>query len=99
MKRLLEKLRAWIFRSLSGDLEQILNIIIGRLESIEGCVKQQLAADREVRDAVVKDLVSEVNKLRNQLNERQAELPAGRRVARTFSEFRAAAEGRTQEKR
>ena len=53
---------------------------------------------REQNDAIF-GLLSDLNHLHDQFNERQTPLPAGRRVARTFSEFRAAAEGRPQEKR
>jgi len=110
MKRLLAWLRNW----LCSDLEWRHGVLIVALDqqmreqneaqarwrgAIVSDVEQRLATDRELRDAVLNDLVSQINKLREQLNERQAELPAGRRVARTFSEFRAAAEGRPKEKR
>jgi hypothetical protein len=84
VKRLLNWLRNW----LCSDLERRHGVLI-------------TALDRQMREqnAVISGLLSDINRLRDQFNERQAELPAGRRVARTFSEFRAAAEGRPQEKR
>ena len=84
MKRLLDWLRNW----LCSDLEERHGVLIGRLE-------QQIREQNQV----ILELTTSVNKLVEHLNERQAELPAGRRVARTFSEFRAAADGRPQEKR
>ena len=110
MKRLLAWLRNW----LCSDLEWRHGVLIVALDqqmreqneaqarwrgAIVSDVEQRLAIDRELRDAVVKDLISEVNKLREQLNKRESALPSNRRVARTFSEFRAAAEGRPQETR
>jgi uncharacterized coiled-coil protein SlyX len=84
VKRLLDWLRNW----LCSDLEERHGVLIGRLE-------QQISEQNQV----ILELTTSVNKLVEHLSERQAELPTGRRVARTFSEFRAAAEGRPQEKR
>lgn len=84
MKRLLDWLRNW----LCSDLEERHGVLIGRLE-------QQISEQNQV----ILELTTSVNKLVEHLNERQAKLPTGRRVARTFSEFRAAAEGRPQETR
>ena len=110
MKRFREWLYHWFFGRIERECRQAIidktAVLERRIEAeatwrgdIVSDVEQRLATDRELRDAVLNDLVSQINKLREQLNERQAELPAGRRVARTFSEFRAAAEGRPKEKR
>ena len=85
----MKRIRQWLYTWLCAKWR----------EAIILDVEERLTRDREMHDAVVKDLVTEVNKLREQLNERQSALPANRRVARTFSEFRAAAEGRPQETR
>jgi hypothetical protein len=109
-----KRLRNWLYHLFFGRIKReclqaiiektaVLERQIGEQATWRGAivsdVEQRLAIDRELRDAVVKDLISEVNKLREQLNERESALPSNRRVARTFSEFRAAAEGRPQETR
>ena len=79
MKRLLDWFRNWI----CSDLEERHGVLIGKLE-------QRISE----QDAVLMQLNSDLNTLSGKLNELPAPIPANRRVARTFSEFRAAAEGR-----